>query len=75
MWFWLVFCSAGSARLRMFSSAWFCQKQTAKAIASATPQMIRRRAELVEVVDDAQPVFVPDGPQTFAIDLPPFPPG
>src|ERR1019366_8499469 len=39
-WLLLVDGEAGNARLSTLSSAWFCQKQTAKAITSAMTQMI-----------------------------------
>ena len=44
----------------MCSSSWFCQKQKPKATTSTAPQTIRRRAQLVEVVHEAQPVLVAD---------------
>ena len=46
--------------LTMCSSAWFCHRQTANAIPSAIPPMIRRVAQLLEVVDEAEAILVAD---------------
>ena len=62
--FWNAVFSSG--RLMMSRIGSFCQKQTPKQTRNAAEADDQPRAELVEVLDEAQPVVVGDRPQRGA---------
>ena len=55
-------CPLGSGLPAISSSRWFCQKASARATAKITRQTTDAGGELVEVLDQAQLIFVGDRP-------------
>ena len=54
--------SPGSGPPAISSSRWFCQKQSARATPKTTRQTTMPGAQLVEVLDEGEPVLVGDRP-------------